>query len=103
MKNLTQKEWSEALSTNENAKILDVRTPFEVEGGKIPSAYNIDILNPHAFMVEIEKLNKTLHYFVYCKAGTRSAQACALMHKLGFEYTYNLDGGFSEWMGAIEK
>ena len=102
MKNLTQKEWFEALSTIENAKILDVRTPVEVEAGKIPSAHNIDISNPHAFM-EIEKLNKTLHYFVYCKAGMRSAQACAVMHQLGFEHTYNLDGGFSEWMGAVEK
>ena len=103
MKNLTQKEWSKALSTNENAKILDVRTPVEVEAGKITSAPNIDNLKPHAVMAEIEKLNKTLHYFVYCKAGMRSAQACAVMHQLGFEYTYNLDGGFSEWMGAVEK
>ncbi|MDC3301075.1 rhodanese-like domain-containing protein, partial [Flavobacteriaceae bacterium] len=41
-------------------------------------------------------------YFVYCKAGSRSAQACAVMHQMGFEYTYNLEGGFSKWSGDVE-
>ena len=53
-------------------------------------------------MEGIEKLDKSSHYFVYCKAGSRSAQACAIMQQLGFEHTYNLEGGFSEWNGAIE-
>jgi len=24
------------------------------------------------------------------------------MHQMGFEYTYNLEGGFSEWSGDVE-
>ncbi len=103
MKNLSQKQWSDNLSLQEDAQILDVRTAIEVEEGKIPKALNIDILNPHEFMAEIEKLDKSLHYFVYCKAGMRSAQACAVMQQLGFDHTYNLDGGFSQWSGAVEN
>lgn len=103
MKNLSQKQWSENLSLKEDAQILDVRTAIEVEEGKIPNALNIDILNPNEFMAEIEKLDKSLHYFVYCKAGMRSAQACAIMQQLGFDHTYNLDGGFSQWSGAVEN
>ena len=103
MKNLSQKQWSENLSLKEDAQILDVRTAIEVEEGKIPKALNIDILNPNEFMSEIEKLDKSLHYFVYCKAGMRSAQACAIMQQLGFDHTYNLDGGFSQWSGAVEN
>lgn len=103
MKNLSQEQWSENLSLQEDAQILDVRTAIEVEEGKIPKALNIDILNPNEFMSEIEKLDKSLHYFVYCKAGMRSAQACAIMQQLGFDHTYNLDGGFSQWSGAVEN
>ena len=103
MKNLSQKQWSENLSLQEDAQILDVRTAIEVEEGKIPNALNIDILNPNEFMAEIEKLDKSLHYFVYCKAGMRSAQACTIMQQLGFDHTYNLDGGFSQWSGAVEN
>lgn len=102
MKNLSQKEWIESLSQQQKAKILDVRTSPEVEEGKIPEAINLDILNPQEFMDGIKKLDKSSRYFVYCKAGSRSAQACAIMQQLGFEHTYNLEGGFSEWNGAIE-
>lgn len=102
MKNLSQQEWVAALSQQQEAKILDVRTLPEIEEGKIPEAINLDILNPQVFMDRVEKLDKSYHYFVYCKAGSRSAQACAVMQQLGFEHTYNLEGGFSEWNGAVE-
>ncbi|MGB1370520.1 MAG: rhodanese-like domain-containing protein [Flavobacteriaceae bacterium] len=102
MKNLTQKQWSDELSKTINSKILDVRTKLEVDEGKIPNSFNLDIYKGQAFIDELEKLDKTLHYFVYCKAGGRSAQACAVMQQLGFENTYNLEGGFSQWTGEVD-
>jgi rhodanese-related sulfurtransferase len=102
MKNLVQQEWSDELSKSTNGVILDVRTAIEVEDGKIPGATNIDIFKAQEFIDALEKLDKNLSYFVYCKAGSRSAQACAVMHQMGFEYTYNLEGGFSEWSGDVE-
>ncbi|MDC3275134.1 rhodanese-like domain-containing protein [Flavobacteriaceae bacterium] len=102
MKNLVQQEWSDELSKSTNGVILDVRTAIEVEDGKIPGATNIDIFKAQEFIDALEKLDKNLPYFVYCKAGSRSAQACAVMHQMGFEYTYNLEGGFSEWSGDVE-
>ena len=102
MKNLVQQEWSDELSKSTNGVILDVRTAIEVEDGKIPGATNIDIFKAQEFIDALEKLDKNLPYFVYCKAGSRSAQACAVMHKMGFEYTYNLEGGFSKWSGDVE-
>ena len=102
MKNLTQKQWSDELSKTTNSRILDVRTELEVDEGKIPNSFNLDIYKGQAFIDELEKLDKTLHYFVYCKAGSRSAQACAVMQQLGFEFTYNLEGGFSQWTGEVD-
>ena len=102
MKNLVQQEWSDELSKSTNGVILDVRTAIEVEDGKIPGATNIDIFKAQEFIDALEKLDKNLPYFVYCRAGSRSAKACAVMHQMGFEYTYNLEGGFSKWSGDVE-
>ena len=100
---LTQDEWAEQLKNDENAFILDVRTLEEVEDGFIPSSTNIDIYMVQGFLDEIEKLDKSKSYYVYCRSGNRSGQACALMNQAGFEKTYNLLGGFNEWEGEVEE
>ena len=99
MKELSQEEWREKLSKDDNAEILDVRTEEEVENGYIPKAKNIDIYKGQEFLDELEKLDRSKNYYVYCRSGKRSAQACTLMDQKGFNNTYNLVGGFSEWKG----
>lgn len=99
MKELSQEEWRDKVSKDENAVILDVRTELEVEEGYIPDARNIDIYKGQGFVDEIKKLDKSKNYYVYCRSGARSAQACTLMDQLGFNKTYNLIGGFSRWEG----
>lgn len=100
---LSQQEWAKRLEEDNNAVILDVRTDDEWQEGHIPDALHIDIYKGQGFIEEIEKLDKEKHYFVYCKAGGRSAQACALMQQLGFLDTYNLVGGFMKWEGTTKK
>ncbi|EIJ39692.1 rhodanese-like domain-containing protein [Galbibacter orientalis] len=101
MADLTQEEWAEELAQDSNAVILDVRTEEEVEDGYIPNAINIDIYKGQGFLDEVEKLDKSKNYYVYCRSGARSAQACTLMNQLGFENTSNLLGGFSNWEGEV--
>ncbi|MCM4153888.1 rhodanese-like domain-containing protein [Arenibacter sp. N53] len=101
MADLSQEEWSAQLESDENAFLLDVRTPEEVEEGYIPNATNIDIYLGQEFVAEIEKLDKTKNYYVYCRSGQRSGQACAIMNKLGIENAFNLEGGFMNWEGEI--
>jgi|TARA_R110001606_G_scaffold122234_1_gene255068 rhodanese-related sulfurtransferase len=103
MADLSQEEWSEQLESDENAFLLDVRTPVEVEEGYIPNATNIDIYLGQEFVAELEKLDKTKNYYVYCRSGQRSGQACAIMNKLGFENAYNLLGGFMNWEGEVAE
>ncbi|CAM4343624.1 rhodanese-like domain-containing protein [Zobellia nedashkovskayae] len=100
--NLSQEEWEEQLAKDDNALILDVRTPQEIEEGYIPNSTNIDFYLGQDFLNEIEKLDKSKNYYVYCRSGNRSGQACAIMNSVGIENTYNLEGGFMNWDGAIE-
>ena len=99
MTDLTQEKWSEQFEANDNAVILDVRTEDEFEDGNIPKAVNIDIYQGQEFISELQKLDKSKSYFVYCRSGSRSSQACAIMNQLGFENTFNLEGGFMDWEG----
>ncbi|WP_299206143.1 rhodanese-like domain-containing protein [Brumimicrobium sp.] len=101
MKDLNQADWKAQIEANENAVILDVRRPDECEEGIIPNAITIDIMNPQPFLKEVEKLDKNVPYFIYCRSGARSGQACLIMEELGFEETYNLIGGILEWNGDI--
>lgn len=99
MKELSQEEWRKQLAEDQNAEILDVRTQEEVEEGYIPNAKNIDIYKGQEFLDEVEQLDKSKNYYVYCRSGKRSAQACSVMDQKGFKNTFNLIGGFSEWEG----
>lgn len=100
---LTKEEWVSELENDNNAVILDVRTLAEVEGGIIPKAIHIDIYMGQGFIQELEELDKTKNYYVYCRSGNRSRQACSIMNRMGFENAYNLMGGFMEWDGEVSS
>ncbi len=101
MADLTQEQWSEQAAADKDAVILDVRTQEEVDDGYIPGAVHIDFYLGQGFLEEIEKLDKSKSYYVYCRSGNRSGQACALMNSRGFERCYNLMGGMMEWEGDV--
>lgn len=103
MADLTQEEWTEQLSKDENASVIDVRTEDEVEEGLIPNAIHIDIYLGQEFIDQVEALDKSKNYYIYCRSGGRSAQACAILNQLGYSNTFNLLGGFCEWQGKVSK
>ena len=101
MADLSQEAWTEKLQSDNNAFILDVRTPQEMEEGYIPNAANIDIYRGQEFLDELKKLDKSKNYYVYCRSGNRSRQACAIMNSMGIDNAYNLEGGMLEWKGEV--
>jgi rhodanese-related sulfurtransferase len=101
MADLSQEEWAFQIKEDTNGVILDVRTPEEVEDGVIGDAIHHDIYNPQAFMEALQGLDKSKNYYVYCRSGNRSGQACAIMSSLGFTNAYNLTGGILEWKGEL--
>lgn len=93
------------LRANTNNILLDVRSVYEFEKGRIPGAINIDI-NSSKFAEKISALDKNKTYLVNCAVGMRSAKACKKMEAMGFKELYDLESGFDGWKKArkpIEK
>ncbi len=99
--NLDQQDWISQFEANSNAIMIDVRTEDEWNDGYIAQAIHLDIMGGHEFIEELEKLDKTKDYYVYCRSGARSGRACEIMTELGFANAYNLSGGILEWNGNI--
>ena len=76
--------------------ILDVRTPDEYNSEKIEDSININF-NSGNFKMDVNELEKTKKYLVYCRSGRRSANALKEMKKLGFEDVLNISGGIMKW------
>ena len=102
MKNLNDKDWQAALAANSNAVVIDVRTPEEWQEGIIPNSLLLNIMEQQSFVNRIAELDKTVAYFVYCRSGARSGQACNYMSQLGFIEVINLSGGIMAYTGNTE-
>ena len=82
--------------TNPNFIILDVRTPREFAGGHIEGAINLDY-NSSGFKDDLNGLDKTKMYLVYCRTARRSRGALDMMRALEFREVYHLLGGIVRW------
>lgn len=79
-----------------NVVILDIRTPEEYNNGHIDNSINIDFYATN-FRTELDKLDKTVEYNIYCNSGNRSATALQMMKEMGFENVLELEGGIQAW------
>ena len=89
--NLSSEQFLAALQSDPLAFLLDVRTAAEFNEQHLPNAVLIDIKQA-SFVEDIAELDPLLNYYVYCRIGIRSANACMLMRRMGLK-TYNLRGG----------
>ncbi|WP_047244966.1 rhodanese-like domain-containing protein [Maribacter thermophilus] len=99
MKNVDQNEWQSLIEKDENAVVIDVRTPNEWMEGVQENALLINVMDPAKFEEAAKNLDKTKNYYVYCRSGQRSLRACHLLEATGIANTYNLLGGMLEWQG----
>lgn len=84
-----------AFEQDSQAVLLDVRTPAEFQSGHIKGALNMDIMG-FDFRNQIGALDQNKTYYIYCRSGNRSGQACSMMSDLGLK-TINLAGGIGAW------
>ena len=84
---------------NDDALVLDVREDKEFAAGHILKAKHIPLGQLANRIKEIEKF-KTKPVLVTCRSGQRSARACGMLKKAGFETVYNQAGGIIAWERA---
>lgn len=101
MTELSPKEWEDLCVQTEGSVLLDVRTQEEFDEKHLPGATLLDIRQPANFMEAAQTMDTSKTYFIYCRSGARSAQACQLFDQLGVEATYNLEGGILAWTGPL--
>ena len=78
------------------AIILDVRTPGEYKEEHLAGAQQLDFLNTSVFDAGIKELDNTHTYYVYCRSGKRSHNACIKMKKQGLK-VFDMEGGILNW------
>ncbi len=79
-----------AAQNTDSAMFLDVRRADEFREGHIPGARNMVHVRLPERLAELPK-HKTI--YVNCRSGVRSARACALLRRSGFN-AINIAGGF---------
>ena len=94
-KNIEPQEFRDLIG-KEGHVVIDVRGPEELVEGSIPGYKLINMFDA-SFKAEIDELDKSKTYLIYCRSGSRSGRACAYMESLGFENLYNLSGGIIAW------
>ena len=100
IQNISVKDIPAIHNKNIDIKFLDVRTPEETAEGIISGALKIDYRGDN-FKDEIDKLDRSQSYIVYCKSGGRSSKTADLMKQMGFKSIYNLEGGYTSF-AAVE-
>jgi len=76
------------------ARLIDVRSPGEFEGGHLPGAINIPVgqLAEHLPAVE----SKDTPVIVYCRSGHRSSRAAQTLRDAGFTAVHDM-GAMRNW------
>jgi phage shock protein E len=77
------------------AAVIDVRTPEEVAAGSLHGALYIDIQGPD-FASQMNELDKSANYVVYCRSGNRAGAAIDWMTENGFTGTLTNAGSLAD-------
>jgi rhodanese-related sulfurtransferase len=93
---ITVQELNSRLRAN-TVQVLDVRREGEWEGGHISGAdwYPLD-----RFKTALPAIVSKQPLAVHCKGGYRSAIACSLLQREGYDNVINVIGGFDAWLEA---
>ena len=93
---LSPKDFIEQAKADTTAINLDVRTPGEYKEEHLAGAQQLDFLNTSIFDAGIKLLDKSHTYYVYCRSGKRSHNACIKMQKQGLK-VFDMEGGILNW------
>jgi len=82
---------------NEEAILVDVRTPKEYAEGFIEGAVNVDWKDRHFAKTIVKEVSNHKPVIIYCRSGNRASKAMTVMQAMGFTTVYNLGKGIKGW------
>jgi sulfur-carrier protein adenylyltransferase/sulfurtransferase len=97
--NVSPAELAEKIQRGDAFDLVDVREPYEWELGTLPGARLIPLA---ALPGLLDTFPREREVVVYCKGGSRSRQAAALLLDAGMERVANLDGGILRWSDDVD-
>jgi molybdopterin/thiamine biosynthesis adenylyltransferase/rhodanese-related sulfurtransferase/molybdopterin converting factor small subunit len=80
--------------------LLDVREPHEFQIASIPTAKLIPL---GELPKRLNELDRSIEIVAQCKGGVRSAKACDLLRKSGFNQVRNMTGGILAWSDQVDS
>lgn len=81
--------------SDSNIELIDIRTPAEVARGVLPNAKTLPM---HLIPLKLDLFqNSDKQFVIYCRTGSRSAQACMFLNQQGINNVENLSGGIMSW------
>lgn len=94
---VTTERANEMIESGDDYLILEVSTAEECsEEGTIENSINIDFFSED-FREQVDRLDKSAAYILFCRSGKRSAKALVIMEELGFLEVYEVEGGVYAW------
>ncbi|MBN1362258.1 MAG: FAD-dependent oxidoreductase [Sedimentisphaerales bacterium] len=87
----------DVLNPRDNQRLIDVRTPGEVQAGTVPGAVNIPL---DELRSRLDTIPKDKELLVVCQVGLRGYLACRILNQRGFS-ARNLTGGYKTYCAAV--
>lgn len=95
IKELDVQELSHKFSEQDQFDLIDIRTPAEVARGVLPQTKTLPM---HLIPLKLDYFTSSKKPIIlYCRTGSRSAQACMFLSQQGIDNVYNLKGGIVSW------
>ncbi len=95
---VSPKVFKNLMGKHNDALLLDVRTPREVEKGAIEGAENLNFHSSDFKERLLEKVDPNRRVLVYCASGGRSGKTAEILKNEGdVQQVYDLKGGYKAW------
>jgi glyoxylase-like metal-dependent hydrolase (beta-lactamase superfamily II)/rhodanese-related sulfurtransferase len=91
---VTVEQLRQRLAAEDDAVVLDVRTPGEFEGGHIEGAQHLPLIQIQARWSEVPR---GVPVYVICRSGHRSSTALSVLGQHGYDNVVNVIGGMNAW------
>ena len=94
LSNLDWEAFINGYTSDTSATCLDVRREDEFKSGHFKNAIHLDYLSP-TLADDLEALDKSKTYYIYCRTGRRSVRVAVLLRNMGFK-VFNLADGLKD-------